>query len=155
MMSSPSPWRELEPSCIEPPVKAKPAAAATSAPATPPKPIGPIWQVSVGVLQKSNDGGDTWGAVAVPSRVRLNVVLVLGQDIWIGGDQGALYHSSDSGQTWTPVVPTSDGVRLYDDIVRIDFLDLRHGGIATRKGDIWATRDGGATWSLVYFSAGR
>jgi hypothetical protein len=27
------------------------------------------------------------------------------------------------------------------------FLDLRHGGIATRKGDYWVTRDGGATWS--------
>jgi len=113
-------------------------------------PIEPIWRVSdPGVLQKSGANGHTWVAVAVPSRVPLRVALsVLGQDIWTGGDQGALYHSTDAGQTWTAVVPTLNGAPLSADIVRIAFSDLQHGQITTRSGEIWTTRDRGATWSL-------
>jgi len=147
-MSSADTWLELEPAAVEPPpVKAARAPVITAnLPGTPAPPTGPTWSVSDGVLQKSNDGR-TWAAVIVPSRAPLRALSVLGQDIWTGGDQGALFHSTDAGQTWTEVVLTSDGVRLSADILRIAFSDLRHGWIATRKGDIWATRDGGATWS--------
>jgi photosystem II stability/assembly factor-like uncharacterized protein len=72
----------------------------------------------------------------------------LGQDIWIGGNGGALYHSTDGGQNWVAVIPISDGKTLFADIVRIAFSAPSHGWIATRSGEIWTTRDGGATWSL-------
>jgi len=151
MMSDPSAWAELSPSTGEPPtVKPEPApAASVAAPALPTGPTEPMWSLSeAGMLQKSNDRGHTWAAVAVPSRVPLHALSVLGQEIWIGGDQGTLYHSTDAGQSWTAVVPTANGVPVSADIMRIAFADQRHGWIATRNGEIWKTRDSGATWSL-------
>jgi hypothetical protein len=150
MMSSAGPPPEPSPAGVEPPpVKAEPAPViAANVPATPAHPVEPTWSVSdAGVLQQSTDSGHTWTAVTVPARMSLHAVSVLGQDIWIGGDQGALYHSTDAGQTWTAVAPTSNGIPLSADITRIAFSDLRHGWIATRNGDVWKTRDGGATWS--------
>jgi photosystem II stability/assembly factor-like uncharacterized protein len=111
--------------------------------------IGPVWSVSdSGVLQKSNDSGRSWAAVPVPTRSPLRVVSVMGQEIWVGGDGGALYHSSDGGQSWAAVTPVSDGKTLSTDIVRMAFASPSHGWIATRNGEIWITRDSGATWSV-------
>jgi Photosynthesis system II assembly factor YCF48 len=151
MASSPGSPSEMSPAVsepVQPLVKATPAPAGTAnIPPAPARSIGPIWSVSAGVLRRSKDSGHTWTAMAVPSRVPLHALSVLGGDIWTGGDQGALFHSSDSGQTWTAVVPTWNGTTLSGDIMRIAFSDPRHGGIATRNGDVWMTRDGGATWS--------
>jgi photosystem II stability/assembly factor-like uncharacterized protein len=72
---------------------------------------------------------------------------VLGDDIWVGGDRGALYHSTDAGRTWSAVKPTADGEALSADIVRIAFQDVRHGWVVTSDGKLWSTRNGGATWS--------
>jgi len=109
------------------------------------------WSISkAGVLQKSVDDGRTWTAVAVPTGMRLRDVAVLSQNIWTGGDHGTLYRSTDSGQTWTPVVLVSEGTPLSGDIVRIVFRDQRDGLIITRNGHIWATSDGGASWSRKY-----
>ena len=130
------------------PVKAEPPVMTATVPAAPAGPIEPVWSVSAaGVPQRSNDSGHTWVPMAIPSRVPMRDVSVLGQDIWTGGDRGELYHSTDGGHTWTAVVPTSDGVSLSADIMRIVFSDVRHGAIATRDGKIWTTHDGGATWS--------
>ena len=151
MFSSAESWLELPAASLEAqPLKAEPPPIApANVPEAPVAPTGAMWLLSdPGVLQKSNDSGHTWVPVAVPSRVPLRALSVLGQDIWAGGDQGTLYHSIDGGQTWTGVVPTSsNGIALSADIVRIAFSDLRHGWIATREGDIWTTRDSGATWS--------
>jgi len=141
MMTDPGAWPELPPAAAAPPpVKTEPAS---------PVPVtGPMWSISdTGALQRSNDGGHTWGAMAVPTRLPLHAVSVSGQDVWTGGDQGALYHSADGGRTWTTVVPTSNGLALSADILRIVFSDVRHGWIATRDRTLWVTRDGGATWS--------
>ena len=128
--------------------KSEPAPGSTPAPPAPTA-AGPVWSVSeAGMLQRSNDSGRTWAGVAVPSRAPLRAVSVSGPEIWTGGDRGALYHSTDAGQTWLLVVPTANGLALSADITRIVFLDMHRGWIATRKGDIWTTRDGGATWAL-------
>lgn len=121
--------------------------APVSAPA--PSASALVWSVSDGgTLQRSNDSGRTWARVLVPTRAPLHAVSVLGQDIWAGGDHGTLYHSSDAGQTWAAIAPMANGLALSSDITRIGFLDAHRGWIATRKGEIWTTRDGGATWSL-------
>jgi hypothetical protein len=142
------PFSAAEP--LRPPPK--PDAAPVSkpeVPAAPARAIGPMWSVSdSGLLRRSNDSGQTWTTIPVPTRAPLRTVAVLGQDIWIGGNGGALYHSTDGGQNWVAVIPISDGKTLSADIVRIAFSAPSHGWIATRSGEIWTTRDGGATWSL-------
>ena len=117
IMSSPDTWLELEPAHVEPPpMKAEPA--------VPVSPAAPVWSISEGVLQKSNDGR-TWAPEIVPSRVPLRALFVSGQDIWTGGDQGVLYHSTDAGQTWTAVVPTSVGLSLLPPATKApEYLDI-------------------------------
>ena len=152
VISGVNPQQELPLTAAEPlQLPLKPDAAPVTKPEVPAataRAIGPIWSVSdSGILQKSNDSGQTWATVPVPTGAPLHAVSVLGQDIWIGGDRGALYHSTDGGQSWVSVTLISDGKTLDVDILRIAFSDAGHGWVATRSGDIWTTRDGGATWS--------
>jgi len=69
-----------------------------------------------------------------------------GRDVWAGGSNSALYHSTDTGNHWTRILPQSDGVALTGDIVSIQFTDLQHGGVLTSTGETWTTSDSGQTW---------
>ena len=73
-------------------------------------------------------------------------VAVTGTDVWAGGSQGVLYHSVDSGNQWSQVVPSSAGITLTDDIVGLVFSNADHGRITTSTGEIWTTSDQGQTW---------
>ena len=148
-----APPSALPPAVAEPlhlPLKPEVAPAEQpNVPAPPAGAAGPVWSVSdSGVLQKSNDSGQTWAAVPVPAHFPLRVISVMGQEMWVGGDRGALYHSSNGGQSWVAVTPVSDGKTLSADIVRMAFSGPTHGWLATRNGEIWITRDSGATWSV-------
>lgn len=73
-------------------------------------------------------------------------VIANGSDVWAGGQNGSLYHSTDSGNRWTQVVPFSAGTALTGDIVSIEFPDPRHGKLSTSGGETWITADSGQTW---------
>lgn len=137
------------PEPLQPALQPEPAPSKPSAPIAPARAIGPVWSLSdAGVLRRSDDSGQSWSAVPVPSSVPMRAVFVMGHEIWIGGDRGTLLHSIDSGRTWITVVPSANGQMLSEDIARIAFSDIRHGWIATRQGRIWTTHDGGVNWVL-------
>jgi hypothetical protein len=69
-----------------------------------------------------------------------------GPDVWAGGSNGHLYHSTDAGGHWVQVVPTWSGVVLTDDIVSLQFADPLQGRIVTSSSEIWTTSDSGQTW---------
>ena len=69
-----------------------------------------------------------------------------GADVWAGGVNGALYHSSDAGNSWTRIVPASAGVPLTGDIVSVNFSDAQHGRVSTSTSETWTTGDGGESW---------
>ena len=69
-----------------------------------------------------------------------------GADVWAGGSGGMLYHSSDSGATWTRIIPSSYGATLTGDIVALEFPDSIHGKISTSTPEVWITTDAGLTW---------
>lgn len=69
-----------------------------------------------------------------------------GNEIWAGGSAGALYHSSDTGDHWTRVLPASGGVTLTGDIIAIAFGDPLQGKVSTSMAETWSTSDGGQTW---------
>jgi len=73
-------------------------------------------------------------------------VAATGTDVWAGGSYGVLYHSVDSGNHWTQVVPSSAGVTLTGDIVGLVFSDAQHGTVTTSTGEFWSTSDQGQTW---------
>lgn len=69
-----------------------------------------------------------------------------GTEVWAGGISGLLYHSTDAGNNWTRVAPTSAGVTLTGDIVTVNFPDLQHGRISTSTSEVWSTSDDGQSW---------
>jgi Photosynthesis system II assembly factor YCF48/Putative zinc-finger len=108
--------------------------------------FGGQWTLSPeGLLQRSLDSGATWNAVAVAPNVHLRAVSALGNDLWVGGAGGALFHSSDNGVHWTQVRPRFEGKILTGDIIGLEFKDLAHGQITTTY-ELWTTSDAGKTW---------
>jgi len=69
-----------------------------------------------------------------------------GPDVWAGGSEGNLYHSTDSGVHWIRMVPSWRGIDLTGDIVNLQFSDPQHGRIVTSAAEIWITMDAGQTW---------
>lgn len=107
----------------------------------------PRWTLSAdGSLQRSYNFGKTWEKVPVSSGVTFRAFSVIGGDLWVGGANGALYHSSDSAQHWTQITPAANGATLTADIATIEFTDLQHGKIRTTTGETWTTSDAGQTW---------
>ena len=109
--------------------------------------LAPRWTLAAdGVLQRSLNGGKTWETIGVAANVKLRAVTAVGNEIWVGGDGGALYHSSDAGGSWTQVQPTMDGTSLSADIIGLEFVDTQHGRVTTAGGENWSTSDGGQSW---------
>ncbi|MCP4716814.1 MAG: hypothetical protein GY868_16955 [Deltaproteobacteria bacterium] len=61
--------------------------------------------------------------------------------IWIAGNYGVIFHSSDGGENWAE---QASGVT--DMLCDVDFVDSQTGWISGIKGIMLHTRDGGATW---------
>ena len=67
-------------------------------------------------------------------------------EVWAGGSGGALYHTTDAGNSWTRVVPAAAGSILTGDILSIQFSDPRNGTVTTSTAEVWNTPDAGQTW---------
>jgi photosystem II stability/assembly factor-like uncharacterized protein len=66
-----------------------------------------------------------------------------GSDGWLVNARGEIFHSADSGATWT-VQATGKGP-----LRSIDFLDEKRGFAGTLSGILYGTTDGGATWTDI------
>jgi len=96
-------------------------------------------------LRKSDDGGKTWRTVPVDDGARLHALSAAGSNVWVGGANGALFHSVDDGLEWRPVFIADDNGRLSETITRIEARDENWVKLTTRSG-VWLTTDGGAHW---------
>lgn len=107
-----------------------------------------LWSVSPqGVVQRSSDLGKTWLPVTVTEKAVFRAISSLGADVWVGGNGGALFHSTDSGLHWTQVVPGAGQDKLQADITQIQFADSQHLTLTTSTAQVWATSDGGQSWT--------
>ena len=120
---------------------------------------------SMSAIVASDDGGRTWTLAGTPfSYVLMNngYGLALGPPMaamddhqlltstWSYDDKATLlFKSRDSGLTWKQVAYTG----LAGDIKDFDFLNASDGWAATNTMDtvaaLWATTDGGATWTRI------
>lgn len=55
-----------------------------------------------GHAQRSADGAH-WADVLPGEHLRMRVIAVFGNDVWVGGDQSHLWHSSKNGIDWSEV----------------------------------------------------
>jgi len=107
----------------------------------------PQWTLSAeGAVQRSLDVGKSWQKISVANGTTFRALCAVGTHVWAGGNAGGLYHSVDSGQNWTQVVPTTAEQKLTADITRIEFSDPANGSVSTVNGEVWSTSDGGQNW---------
>lgn len=114
--------------------------------------IGSLWQrigkddvVVDSLLMRTEDGGETWQRITVPSKTELFHLDFNGSShAWIVGDNGLILASTDSGLTWK-IQPSGTNMPLYN----VDFRDDYEGYIVGKSGTILRTENGGARWEKV------
>lgn len=106
-----------------------------------------LWSVSAdGKVQRSTDGGKTYGSIHVARGVKFRAIAAIGNNVWAGGTGGYLFHSADGGLTWTQVSIPIEGSTVTEAIVGIQFPDAQHLTITTSSGSPWVSADGGQHW---------
>jgi hypothetical protein len=106
--------------------------------------VWPRWRIgSEGQVERST-GPDEWTRVLGDQPVTFRAVAAMGNNVWAGGNGGALFHSSDGGQHWSKVSVASGSNAETGAIVSIHFADPQQGVVVSDSGTRWTTIDGGA-----------
>lgn len=97
------------------------------------------------LVMRTEDGGDSWKRVLVPSKSELyHLVFSSGSKGWIVGDGGQILATDDGGLNWGNQV-SGTKMPLYN----IDFRGDREGFAVGKAGTILRTVDGGANWEKI------
>jgi hypothetical protein len=103
------------------------------------------WSLNQGKLQRSVDAGATW-QIALQLEHPLLSFGTRGSDVWVGGQNGTLFHSADSGTTWTMVQPSTNAGALAADVIAIEIRGPADLSLSTSNNESWTTSDGGKSW---------
>ena len=105
----------------------------------------PHWRIDrLGHAERSFGDG-AWHPVLPNEGAKMRVVSVFNEDVWVGGENSRLYHSTDKGNTFSMVaLPMKNGGEHA--IVHIHFQTRETGTVEAADGTSWATTDGGASW---------
>jgi hypothetical protein len=105
------------------------------------------WRIGKdGQLERSTGTG-TWTQKLTSEEVTFRAVASVGNDVWAGGNGGALFHSSDSGEHFNKVMLSANGQTERGAIVSIHFDTVQQGRVTSDAGATWTTADGGQSWS--------
>jgi hypothetical protein len=105
------------------------------------------WTVAAGTLRRSLDDAVTW-QTALPGDNHLLCYAAQGNNVWAGGKAGALYHSMDTGNTWTSLHPSFRDRSLAADVSHIEVRGPDEIILSTSNGESWTTSDNGKTWAI-------
>ena len=94
-----------------------------------------------GVFLKSTNGGSVYSSALISSE-RLNSVFGINSSVWVCGNNGKAYTSSDGAANWAEST-VAPGIDLHS----IFFTDLNTGYICGSNGKIFKTTNGGGIWS--------
>ena len=97
------------------------------------------------LVMRTEDGGETWQRITVPSKTELFHVDYNGSSHgWIVGDEGVILATVDGGNTW---ILQNSRTRMA--LFNVDFRDDDEGYAVGEKGMILRTSDGGLNWQRV------
>jgi photosystem II stability/assembly factor-like uncharacterized protein len=113
------------------------------------EPMRPHWRINnLGQLERAFGGG-TWEPVPTRETSKLRVVSVSGSEVWVGGENLRLEHSSDNGSTWEAInLPAKNGYNHA--VTHIRFETPQKGSVDSDDGTSWKTTDGGKIWRRVW-----
>jgi hypothetical protein len=105
---------------------------------------------AAGAVVYSQDGSN-FSVATVPAATTLNCVYMISKKIWwVGGANGNLYYTEDSGTTWTAKSFTGSGA---GSVTAIEFSTQSVGYMAHKtagtKGYLFRTYNGGYTWNML------
>jgi hypothetical protein len=104
------------------------------------------WRITAdGHLERALPGS-AWTRVLADQPIAFRVVATIGSNVWAGGNGGALFHSTDQGETWNRVALNMNRQAERSAIVSIHFDNAVQGSVTTDSGATWVTSDGGQTW---------
>lgn len=101
---------------------------------------------SIGVLLKTEDGGETWQQVSLNRLPTLtHISIVDEQNIWVCGFGGTILSTRDIGLTWTK---KNINISPSPSLTTIQFVDKFYGWVGSRDDYLgfFRTTDGGSTW---------
>jgi hypothetical protein len=105
----------------------------------------PHWRINGNGQVERSFGNEAWEAVLPNESSKMRVISVFNGNVWIGGENTRLYHSVDSGFTWSLVsLPQKDG---REHIAHIRFQSSQAGTVEAADGAFWTTADGGVSWN--------
>ncbi|HEX8288474.1 MAG TPA: YCF48-related protein [Pyrinomonadaceae bacterium] len=97
------------------------------------------------LVMRTEDGGETWQRVFVPSKGELYHLDFVGNSrCWIVGDNGLILASFNGGSSFQLQKSGTD-----KDLYNVDFRDESEGYAVGGKGTILRTENGGETWEIV------
>ena len=97
------------------------------------------------LVMRTEDGGETWRRVVVPSKTELFHLDYNGSSHgWIVGDEGVILATVDGGNTW---ILQNSKTKLA--LFNVDFRDDDEGYAVGEKGIILRTENGGLNWEKV------
>ncbi len=109
------------------------------------KTFGKETRVIDSFVMRTNDGGENWSRVIVPTKAELyHLDFVNNSRGWIVGAGGVILTTQDSGLNWQ--IQKSGTTK---DLYNVDFRDEREGYIVGEEGIILRTENGGSFWESV------
>lgn len=97
------------------------------------------------IVMRTDDGGETWARVMVPSKSELfHLDFVNSSRGWIVGDKGMILATYDGGLNWQ-----SQKSGTTNALYNVDFRDSDEGYAVGGKGVILRTENGGNNWETV------
>jgi photosystem II stability/assembly factor-like uncharacterized protein len=97
------------------------------------------------LVMRTEDGGDTWQRVKVPTKTELFHLDFSGSSRgWIVGDGGVILATTDEGKTWS-IQSSGTAMPLYN----VDFRDDKEGYAVGKSGTILRTQNGGTSWETI------
>ena len=129
----------------------KTAAAAPKMRASNPSAAGPTghpaqWRITTSGYLERSQAASGWTRLLGDQPVSFRAVAVIGDNVWAGGSNGELFHSSDSGEHWNKANLGEDGQMERGAIISIRFDSASQGSVTSDSGVTWSTTDGGQTW---------
>jgi hypothetical protein len=105
----------------------------------------PHWRINRQGQPERAFGSGRWQTVLPSNAPPMRILATAGADVWIGGDDAQLYHSSDGGQTWLRIaLPEKNGAA--HSIAHIQIDSPAEITIHAADGATWTTSNGGASW---------
>jgi photosystem II stability/assembly factor-like uncharacterized protein len=97
------------------------------------------------LVLRTDDGGETWARIIVPSKLELfHLDFVNSSRGWIVGDKGLILTTQDGGVNWR-----KQNSGTSNTLFNVDFRDSSEGYAVGGKGTILRTEDGGNNWETV------